>query len=289
MTVIPIQAFLAQSEQAAALAAAQNLANACGEATGAAAVCDPVFVPSLDALAQCPSGSLRLTSLLPEVDTLDEPWNETESRLQAAFETLVAAGDPVFICTVLRHAGEDEDAELLYRRRVRIRRLNLLAAELSRQTGAFVIDIDRVIADIGGRNLQTDYRLNGEAAAAVAGQAIALGIIVNGLDALVSFEAQEQMREIVARTIVRPNVIKELVPANVMALGRGRRKQTVSTIAETDGSNQAGRLLRQVLKREVAAGEALDRLRQAVQRRGAIESGALIASAVIRMVRGERR
>ncbi len=289
MIAIPLHAFLSKSEQAAALVAARSLVDALGEVGSSPAVCEPVFVSSLNTLAQSPPGTIRLVSLLPELDNLDEPWNEAQARLQLSFKALTARGDPVFVCTVLRHAGHGEDAALLYRRRVRIRRLDLLAVELSQQTGAFVVDIDRVIADIGGRNLHTDYRLNGEAAASVAGQAIALGLIVNGLDALVPFEVQEQMREIVARKTVRPSMIKELVPANVMVLGRGRGRQTISTVTDADSGSQVGRLLRQALRREIAPAEAMGKLIQAVRRRGAIESGTLLASAVLRMVKGGRR
>jgi hypothetical protein len=41
----------------------------------------------------------------------------------------------------------------------RIRRLNLMAAELSQATGANVIDIDGVLAFIGALPLGTDYLL----------------------------------------------------------------------------------------------------------------------------------
>jgi hypothetical protein len=289
MTEIALHAHVSQTERAAVEAGARNLVAAFAEATQGEALCTPEFVAEADALAQSPSGTIRLLSLLPELDRLNEPWLDVEQRLQASVARLCASGDPVFICTVLRHAGSDEDADLVYRRRVRIRRLNFLAAELSRQTGAFVIDIDRVVADIGGRNLQADYRLDSPAAAAVAGQAIAFGLTVNGLDALVAFEVQDQMREIIARDRAKPGLTAELVPANVMSLGRGRRKQTVTTVTDNDSGSQVGRLLRQALKREVSAGEAFDKLMQAVRRRGALESSALLASAMLRMVRGGRR
>jgi hypothetical protein len=289
MTDIPIHAHISQTEREAVFACARNLVSAFGEATGAEARCEPVFVADLQALSQSPPGTLRLASLLPELQNLDEPWGEAEPRLQALFEALTAAGDPVFICTILRHAGQDEDAALLYRRRVRIRRLNLLAAELSRKTGAFVIDIDRVIADIGGRNLQTDYRLDSPAAAGVAGQAVAFSVTVNGLDAITPFETQERMREIIGRASAKPSMATKIVPANVLALGRGRRKQTVLSVTDSDSRSQVGRLLRQTLRREVAPAEALDKLMQAIRRRGALESGTVLAAAVLRMVRGSRR
>jgi hypothetical protein len=289
MITIPVHAFVSQAEQAAIRAAAQDLAQTFGVLTGSAVACDPIFVADLEALAQSPPGAIRLLSLVPELSRLDEPWTEVEARLLAACEALGAGGDPVFICTILRHAGSDDDADLLYSRRVRIRRLNFLAAELSRQTGAFVVDVDRVIADIGGRNLQADYRLDSPAAATVAGHAVALCIVANGLDAFVPFELQDKAREIIVQNTPRPSLGQDLVPANVMALGRGRRKQTVATVTDTESDNQVGRLLRQTLKRELAPAEAFDKLVQAVRRRGVVESGTLVASAVLRMVKGHRR
>jgi hypothetical protein len=289
MITIPVHACVSQSERAAVQAAAQILAHAFDDLTGHPASCDPIFVADLEALLQSPPGAIRLASLVPELLQLDEAWPESETRLNAACEALGAGGDPVFICTVLRHAGYDEDADLLYRRRVRIRRLNLLAMELSRQIGVFVIDIDRVVADIGGRNLQTDYRLNSPEAAAVAGHTIALCIVANGLDVFVPIETQDKAREIILQNTPRASLARDLVPANVMALGRGRRKQTVATVIDTEFDNQVGRLLRQMLKRELAPAEALDKLIQAVRRRGLMESGALLASAVLRTVKSNRR
>jgi hypothetical protein len=289
MTDIPLHAHTSQTERASIVAGARDLVSAFGEATGAEARCEPVFVSDLQALSQSPPGTLRLASLLPELQNLDEPWAEAGPRLQALFEALTATGDPVFICTILRHAGQDEDADLLYRRRVRIRRLNLLAAELSRQTGAFIVDIDRVIADRGGRNLQADYRLDSPAATEVAGQAVAFSVTVNGLDAITPFETQERMREIIVRASAKSSMATKIVPANVLALGRGRRKQTVFSVTDSDSGSQVGRLLRQTLRREVAPAEALDKLMQAIRRRGALESGTVLAAAVLRMVRGSRR
>jgi hypothetical protein len=289
MSIIPLHACVSLPERAAIQAAAADLVRALRQATAGPVACDPMFVDDIEALAQSPAGTIRLFSLVPELACLDEPWTDAQARLQAAGQALAASGDPVFICTILRHAGSDGDAGRLYRRRVRIRRLNLLATELSRQTGAFVVDIDRVIADVGGRNLQADYRLDSPAAAEVAGHAMALCMVANGLDAVVAFETQDKAREIIVANTPRPAPVQDVVPANVIALGRGRRKQAVATVTDSQSGNQVGRLLRQALKRELAPAEAFDKLVQAVRRRGAKESGALIASAVIRMVRGNRR
>lgn len=288
MTAIPIYAYVSRAEQAAVQAAARHLDRSLGDPKASGVDRAPIFVDGLEALAQSPPRAVRLISLVPELLRLDGIWSEEERRLRSALEVLTSAGGPVFIVTVLRHAGQDDDRDLLYRRRVRIRRLNLMAAELSRQTGAFVVDIDRVIADIGGRNLQADYCLASPAAAAVAGHAIALCIVANGLDAFISSESQEKAREIILKSMPRFNSTQDLVPANVMALGRGRRKQTVATIVDVESNTQVRKLLRQTMKRELAVSEALDRLIQRVRRRGFMESSALLMTAVLRIVRGSR-
>jgi hypothetical protein len=59
----------------------------------------------------------------------------------------------------------------------RIRRLNLMALELSQASGANVIDIDGVLAFIGALPLGTDYLLASPIAAAVAGDAIVSALL----------------------------------------------------------------------------------------------------------------
>jgi hypothetical protein len=287
MIEIPIYAYVSRAEQVAVQAAARHLDRSIGDPTASGTDRVPIFVNGPEALAQSPLGAVRLISLVPELLRLDGIWSEQETRLRSTLEALTAAGDPVFIFTVLRHAGHDDDSDLLYRRRVRIRRLNLLAAEVSRQTGAFVVDIDRVIADIGGRNLEADYRLDSPAAAAIAGCAIALCIVANGLDAFVSFEMQEKAREVISGSMPGVNSTKSFLPTDIMILGRGRRAQTVATTVELQGGMQVSKLLRHVMKRELAFSYALDKLVQGIRSRGLIESSVLLALAVLRMMRGD--
>src|SRR5207302_7755388 len=75
----------------------------------------------------------------------------------------------VFLCNIFRRVPEIAHCYYGTRESLqeRIQRFNVLAAEVSQDTGAYVIDLDRALADIGGRVLQTDYRL-GNAAAATA-------------------------------------------------------------------------------------------------------------------------
>ena len=103
-------------------------------------------------------------SLLPEVEN-PEPLDAFGERLRADVRALSERNVRVVLCSVFRVC---DDARMLER----IRRLNLLGALVSHETGAEIIDFDRVFAHAGARELQTDYRLGGPQAAQLAAQAI---------------------------------------------------------------------------------------------------------------------
>src|SRR5205814_8125220 len=127
----------------------------------------------------------------------------------------------VFVCTVFRNIPADAvDAQS---RLIRIRRLNLLAAELSRETGLFVIDLDRRLAEIGAVKVQTDYRLDGPSATNIVAKEIALAVVSAGLDAFVPFEVQDAAKLSISQTDVGLAALKatEAMPSNVLALGAG--------------------------------------------------------------------
>lgn len=278
---IPIVAMVSAAERAAVDRACDNIAHALGDVSGTPWKCDCRFVQEPADLKDADAGSILVASLVLEVDS-PEQWTAIELRLRQFYAELCERGDPVFVCTVLRHTGAGE-TDIALRRRIRIRRLNLLAADISRQSGAFVIDIDRRLADVGARRLGTDYRLAGAAAANLAGNAIAMEIIANGLDAFASFDAQDRARGVlteyksaVALPDVRPN--------NLMPMGLGRRKQMVATIIDGDREAHVGWLIEQVLKRQIAPLEGLNKLLLAVRRRGAKESFAVLASGVVKLI-----
>ena len=77
----------------------------------------------------------------------------------------------------------------------RIRRLNLLAVELSHDLDAGVIDFDRQFADIGAQVLETSYRLEGAAAREIAAYVIVKTLLAAGaFDDHVPPETIEQAR-----------------------------------------------------------------------------------------------
>ena len=63
----------------------------------------------------------------------------------------------------------------------RIRRINRLLVDLARDFRAAVIDVDGVLADIGGENLQADFRLGSKLAVKRIGYIIAMGLLSGAL------------------------------------------------------------------------------------------------------------
>jgi hypothetical protein len=282
---IPILAVVTDNERAIVEAAAGHLAQALSQTSGAAWTCRCDFAPDLSAAVRATAGSVVITSLHVPLARLDMPWSDTEQDLRASYAALSEAGDPIMICTILRHVEAAGDPEKADRIRLRLRRLNLLATELSREYGALVIDLDRILADIGARRLQTDYRLGGAAAVDVAGKAVALSVVANALDAFAPVDVQDAARGVLEKYRPAVGMAPEIKMTNVMALGHGRRKQIVSTVTDTVQENHAGWLVRQVLKRQIGLGEAFDRLVQAVRHRGARQSAALLVSGILRLFR----
>jgi hypothetical protein len=113
-------------------------------------------------------------------------------RWQATLADLTSRPQaPVFLCTLFRQVAQDAPADVTIER---IRRLDLMLVELSHATGAFVIDLDRALAHIGGRVLGADYRLASPAAVSAAAHAIAATLLAAGLDNLVPLAAIDRAK-----------------------------------------------------------------------------------------------
>lgn len=283
MTRIQIAAFVTENERLA-LSSGGGLLSRALEAEGAAL--DYAAVSSSAELSQAAAGTIRLMSMATQLASVDTPWAEVQAELSAWISDIAGTGDPVLVATVFRciTAEQDPEGRLL----TRIRRLNLLAAELSREFGVFVVDLDRVLTDIGGMALDTDYRLQGKLAADVAGQALAMCVATNALDLYIPFEAQERTLAYLRAhdQAVHPEAV--LTPANLMSMGSGRRRQRVSTNTDAVQEDQVRWLIDQVLKRKIGLGEASQKLLMAVRRRGARESFTLLAAGMARLI-GRRR
>ena len=236
----------------------------------------------LDALVQAPAGTVRLMSLQTQLANLQTPWPEVEEALSRQFAALAETGDPVLIATVFRVVDRQLDDG--HARLIRIRRLNLLATELSREFGAFVIDIDRVFADIGGQALKTDYRLQGQGGAELAGHTLAVGIATNALDAFIPFEAQERVIAFINSRQPADRSIVDLAPPDLMSMGKGRRRQRVSTVTDAVQENHVGWQLRQFMSGKIGFADAVDKLIMAVRRRGVKESFSLLTSGISKLI-----
>ena len=190
---VRLRAFVAPTEARAARDAARRLAEALASAGAPAPDVEVELAPSLDALEAAPGAAIAVSSMLPEVGAALRDWPATESRLTRAYEALASRdGQPLFLCTVLRHVPPELDEAARMELRLAIRRLNFLALRLSHTTGLNVADIDRALAQVGALTLGTDYRLDGAQASEAAGREIARCILAAGLDDWIPPELQER-------------------------------------------------------------------------------------------------
>jgi hypothetical protein len=278
---IPIIACVTPNERKAIEAGSMLLADALESAGGEGYAFTTSFVDDLVALSGGDRPSVIIISMLAQIGTLDEPWSEIEGRLRRACAALNDQGRTAMICTILRHVDPaGADTRLLLRR---IRRLNLLATELSREFGALVIDIDRVFANLGAWRLATDYRLGGPAAIDLAARTLALGIVSDALDPFVPFELQaEAHRQLDAHQLPVDNRV-DIELARLTSWGAGRRRQTVSIVSGKADSFLAGSLLRRLVGREIGLGDLLGKGRRMVRQRGWRQTARVLFSATVRL------
>ena len=189
--VIAIEAVVDDGERPALVATAEQLDECLAAASESRRDIRLAFAPSLTAIDA--SATVIIASLLPEV-ARDEPLSSTEERWRRELAVLPAI--PIFLCTIFRHvprngSGPSDPSATIER----IRRLNLLAVDLSHDCGAAIIDIDRAFAHLGARVLGTDYRLPGAVAAEIAAHTIAGSLLEVGLDDVIAREvAQRAMK-----------------------------------------------------------------------------------------------
>jgi hypothetical protein len=138
--------------------------------------------------------TICIVSLLRELEGTLEPLDRVEGRLRDELGKFVANQTAVYLCTIFRAC--DDDAPRLER----IRRLNLLAVELSHDLDAGVIDFDRQFSDIGAKELQTSYRREGPAAREVGAYVIVKTLLAAGaFDEHLPAETIEQARALYDR------------------------------------------------------------------------------------------
>jgi hypothetical protein len=289
---VTLKALVDDNERAAVSLAAARLQSALGAAAGAPVSVRCQFEETMDALKGSDEPCVIIVSMLPEVANHEEPWAKVESRLRESFQALTSIdGVVVFVCTVFRHVAVEQSAD--QSRLIRVRRLNLLAAELSRETGLFVIDLDRTLAAIGGVNLQTDYRLGGTYAAEAAAKVIALAVVSAGLDDYVSFDVQDAAKLAISEdqlSLAEPGTAApDIKPSNVLALGAGRRRQVVATVVDTNTESHASWLIHLLFTGQLSVKDAAAKLKRSIARRGLRSSSAMLLTAFRQAVRGRPR
>jgi hypothetical protein len=235
---------------------------------------------SRDDIGRSQDSGIVVTSLVAEVERHAEAWATVEQRLKDYYAALSANSQvQVFVCTVFRYVGsecQEASAKL-----IRIRQLNRLSADLSRRYGILVIDVDRDLANIGARRLQTNYRLEGALVTTLVGRSIALALLSAGLDEYVEFDIQDQARNAILndRSDLSLPVLTDVAPSNTLSLGHGRRKQVVKTIVDANSENHASWLIHLLLTGKLGIGDAAKKLQKSIARRGIGASTALLFSA----------
>ncbi len=115
-----------------------------------------------------------------DVKSATECWRAVLAGVQAATES------PPLVCNLFRHVPGAPPHRYFGTQEFlgeRIRRFNQMLIELSGETGAFVVDLDRALGLPGARDLNTDYRLGGTTAIATAAVALVDTLTRAGLSA----------------------------------------------------------------------------------------------------------
>ena len=184
---IVIDAALADTETPVAAAVEEQLAECLAAASGHPWHVESRLRDGIAAIDPAGGASVAIASLLPELARAIEPIAETQARWRTHLDALARRGIPAVVCTIFRHVAPTQDGnrDAAAATIERIRRLDLVAAELSHDTGASVADVDRVLAHLGARQLASDHRLGGPLAAEVAAWTIVAALLDGPLDAVV--------------------------------------------------------------------------------------------------------
>ena len=196
---VVLDAIVTPAERPALIAASEQLGESLTAATGDGANVRLRFPTALAAIDLGEPPDLVVMSMLGDALSAAEPITAVESRWRNQLQSFQSSATTanVFVCTIFRHvpgsldSSDQHDTPSVER----IRRLNLLAAELSHDLGIAVVDVDRVFAHIGARSLHADYRMNGAMAAETAAYAIVSSVLASGLDDLIAPDVQERARQ----------------------------------------------------------------------------------------------
>lgn len=187
------------------------------------------------------------------------PWDDLEIRIKQRYRGVSKTGPRHYLCTVFRHVPPGTSPDLC----ARIRKLNLLAAELSRATGLFVIDLDRSLADVGARAYATDFRLTGPYATEAVAREIAATFLGTGFDAALPREARDLLKTMTANWRPAHAPVVDLSAAFRPA-GPDARRLTQFATKEA----QAADFLSQALRGKLQPRAVADAARRVIRRDG---------------------
>jgi hypothetical protein len=163
---------------------------------------------------QAPPAAI-IVSLLAETARPDEHIALTEARWRSQLTALDAGLVPsTFLCTIfraVRGARADRASAPALALIERIRRINLMAIDLSHDIGVNIIDIDRTIAHIGAQEIGSGYRLSGPLAEEAAGYAIVAALLNMALDELVPPEVLERAKRAHGPVWDLPSIVERRV------------------------------------------------------------------------------
>ena len=140
--------------------------------------------------------SAVVCSMLQEITIPSSSLVQIATKWRAYLEQLRSARAPIYISNVFRHVAERGPDGGMSPRLERIRRVNRLLVDLAREFRAAVIDVDGVLADIGGVNLQADFRLGGKPAIKRIGYIMAMSLLSGPLGEESNLYTQQQAMEL---------------------------------------------------------------------------------------------
>ena len=155
-----------------------------------------------------PMGQVFILSMQTELARPAEDMDAVMARWMSRLEALKARPGLLFLCNIFRLADEPVQPGGSSDLVARIRRLNLIAIQLSHATGVNIIDVDRVLAYFGQRVFRCDYRLDNPRAADAVGHAVASAILSSGPDDIIEPVDQEKARQALGDIDSLPRLIR---------------------------------------------------------------------------------
>lgn len=167
-----VVAMAAESDTPAIKAAAEQLSLCMSRAAGEAVPVKVQFVARDN--PTIPAGNVFVAMLTEDVLS-GRPIDQVAHDWRARLERVRDGGpDRALLCTLFRRVSGEPRVENTLER---IRRLNKLVIDLSRELDSEVVDVDRFLALCGGRTIGADYRCSSQSAARLAAQAITAAIL----------------------------------------------------------------------------------------------------------------